>query len=504
MKKNDKLQEYFNAAKNNGTKFTQNELQRIVETVSDEKERGLNFINTKNWKGILFIITLALTLLTSTLGILIGIGNYPNSSSHSKKIQTNINSESKSIKKTEPTVPITMQSSLTQQNFTKEPMKSNIVQEKVKPLNIVGITTISLKKDELTKLGITTNKDCGVTISANGIAITYHILNNNNKLNYYDVNHIKTPVDSMLETRNKSLGLDKDSNGIFTSVSSIDLSTKTSVKIAFPLLVTGADGRILSDRLGSQINEKDTSLAQRDADWLDSHNPEHKPTRIFYLEPQDSSMTDEQIKLAMGDTSNTLVIFRRLTAEQSEEIKKAQIKRNNEINEYIKLDILIAIKVETDCKNNEIIFWYDFSDLKKELPNYFIESAIYDITQRKDTVFYTFENSPVLPIEKPKTGCEYSDICRIAFGAVIESSVFPNPANESISLKFTLKEQRKCTFSIHDLNGTYIRELSEEMTFTKGEHISTMGIHDIRSGVYLLSMITDRNERIVQRVIVKK
>ncbi len=511
MKKNEKLTDYFNAAKNNGAEFTQDELQRIVENYSDEKELGLNFTNTKNWKGILFMFTLASTFVTCIIGIIMGIG-ISNETIPVKTIQSKIfleNNNSKQIAQkisdNKNITPITENPQIQDMDS----MVKNATIEKPTTLNIAGITSITLKKDELAKLGISTNKDCGITISGNGIATTYHILNNNNKLHYYDVHHIKTPLDTILGVRNKSLGLDKDSNGIFTSVSSIHLDTKSTVKKALPLLVTGTDGRILSDHLGSQITEKDTSLAQKDAAWLDSHNPEHKPTMIFYLEPKDSLMTNEQIKQAMGDTSNTLVIFRRLTVEQSEEIKNAQVKRKNEINEYLKLDKLIAIKVETDCRSNAMIFWYEFQDLKKELPYYFIDiDQIDQIVQKHDTVFYTLKNSPVshpVPLEeRPKTGCKYSDICRTSSGAVLETNVFPNPANESINLKFILNDQRKCSFSLHDLNGTYIKELSDESVFPKGEHTKTLDIHEVEAGIYLLSMITDKKERVVQRVIIKK
>ncbi|MBI3259645.1 MAG: T9SS type A sorting domain-containing protein, partial [Ignavibacteriae bacterium] len=258
-----------------------------------------------------------------------------------------------------------------------------------------------------------------------------------------------------------------------------------------------------SSSIGDKLENETSQDIHTDRENLND-NTNKKPTVTFLKYPNDT-ISEEQIQKTIADTSKFYATYKRLTPEDVEQMKKETEERTEKINEYLKLNKLIAIKVNANCPNNTIIFWFEPTvDFIKELPERYRASMLREMstTEKTKNISSNEENSFLQ--EKTQTGCQYSDICRASSGAVLETNVFPNPANESIKLKFILNEQRKCTFSLHDLNGVYIQQLSGETSFLKGEHTTTMDIHDVKAGVYLLSMATDQNERIVQRVIVKK
>ncbi|MBI3260208.1 MAG: hypothetical protein HYZ54_12160, partial [Ignavibacteriae bacterium] len=176
MKNNDQLTDYFNAAKNSGAEFTQNELQRIVEYGSNECEGSFNFTSTNNWKRTLLMFTQALTFLTCITGIFVGIGTYHNSTSPSKPVQTTSNSEKKYSLNSETNIPSTKLRAVTSRNSNVRTTEQN-KKEDVKRLNIDGITTISLTNEELAKLEIIVEKDCGITLFNKVLTGTFYNYN---------------------------------------------------------------------------------------------------------------------------------------------------------------------------------------------------------------------------------------------------------------------------------------------------------------------------------------
>lgn len=381
-------------------------------------------------------------------------------------------------------------------------------------LNIQGITAIELAKSELGGLGITVNNDCGISVD-NGMMIG----------TFYNTN-----IPALKEGSKQSDDKDSYLNQSFTRW---NLTTsKTSVQHkSYPLLVTSIQGVILSDGLGNRVEDQVVSTEiQKSIDSIAAHNPNNKSTVAFFLYPNDSSMTDEDfqrrylslrnlntkdssltmenVRKIVGDTADHSVVFKRLTQADVDKMERDKKLRAEKINEYLRLNKLIAIRVNADCPNSSLILWYE--------PN---EDFIYNLTERyradlqkemlgkeraqkQDTTYWVLE--AVEPQEKPQTGCQFTDICRATSGAVLESSVFPNPASEKISLTFRLNADRRCTFSLHDLNGIYIKDLGTDMQYLKGEQTFTAPLGDTGAGVYLLSMHTDKDERIVQRVIIKK
>jgi hypothetical protein len=525
MNKQKKLDNYFNAAKNSGEDFSQSELQRVVESSSDDSKGGIDFTSTNNSKRIVFMITIGLTLISGIVGTMFWF-NSPLEPSPNKIRQTTTSSERKSIKQQVQIAPATKKTvSIPQAPIAKnsEANTKSIAPNKAKTLNIDGLTTITLSKEELVKLGVTpvdSYPNCGISIDNGDVTINYYKLNtppintnlqsnsqsteiqgsafvpDSNKIYTFELSHLQQRVAQIIS----------DDNEIFTSTT-IRENSKKAVKKDLPLLITSLKGKIIRDGVELSDSIKKKSQAERDVEWLNTHNPKNKQTMLLYLFPDDTLMTQENINSILNDT-NSLVVFRRFTPDDVEQMKKDEETRTNKINEYLRLNKLIAIKVESDCPNNTVIFWYKpTEDFIKSLPERYwvgLYKEMLPLSITYSTITSIVPKDQDTKEQNAKTGCEYSDICRATSGSVVETTVYPNPANESITLKFVLNEERKCTFSLHDLNGIYMQELGSESTFRKGEHSTTMDIHTVKAGVYLLSMLTDKGERIVQRVIVKK
>lgn len=170
------------------------------------------------------------------------------------------------------------------------------------------------------------------------------------------------------------------------------------------------------------------------------------------------------------------------------------------IKQYASMNKFIAIRVESGCPEFALMFWYEPSvELIKQLPPRYQASLVEEVYGSNGHGSISIAPST----EEPKPGCRYLDVCRATAGAVLQSSVFPNPASSTVSLRFSLNEPRQCSFSFHYLNGILSKQLSAA-NYTAGEHTFTMPLEGIEPGMYLLSMLTEKNERIVQRVVISK
>ncbi|MFN8359764.1 MAG: hypothetical protein U0264_07600 [Candidatus Kapaibacterium sp.] len=492
MNSHNKLTDYyFTAAKNDEAEFTHSELERVVESAEDNSRIEPNYFTKQKLRRI---IMLSLLPLAGTIAATFLWLSAPQAT-QKERTNTPIN-PAKQTPAPAPTIvqtekkPASMPRQSAQQTLSKVHSKDKTDSPNV--LNIQGITAIELAKSELSGLGITVNKDCGISVS-NGMMIG----------TFYNTN-----LPPMKEGGKLSDGKDDSYRNHSYSHWEMPTSTTPVAHKSYPLLVTSIQGVILSDGLGKLVEKDASTQIQRDVDSLDANNPNKKPTLTFFLYPKDSSMTAEEIQQVMGDTANHLVVFKRLTQADVDKMERDTKLRAEKINEYLRLNKLIAIRVNADCPNSSLILWYE--------PN---EDFIYNLTERyradlqkemlgkdqapkQDTTFWVLKADE--PQEKPQTGCQFTDICRATSGAVLESNVFPNPATEKISLTFRLNADRRCTFSLHDLNGIYIKDLGTDMQYLKGEQTFTAPLGETGPGVYLLSMHTDKDERIVQRVIIKK
>jgi hypothetical protein len=95
----------------------------------------------------------------------------------------------------------------------------------------------------------------------------------------------------------------------------------------------------------------------------------------------------------------------------------------------------------------------------------------------------------------------FLDICRTQGGALRDGALIHN-ADRSINVKFRSTEMRTVSINLHDMNGRFIRSLSE-FGETAGENSVAVDLGGIASGTYLVVIRSDKGEQLVQRLIVR-
>lgn len=89
-------------------------------------------------------------------------------------------------------------------------------------------------------------------------------------------------------------------------------------------------------------------------------------------------------------------------------------------------------------------------------------------------------------------------------GVLISSTIYPNPSsNGEITIGFELKEPRLVSVNLLDLSGTTVRTWATNIWKNSGSNHGAYSLDGIPAGMYLVTLITDKNERVVQRLIVQ-
>jgi hypothetical protein len=117
-------------------------------------------------------------------------------------------------------------------------------------------------------------------------------------------------------------------------------------------------------------------------------------------------------------------------------------------------------------------------------------------------VIFWFEPSDALAKALDKTNPAQSVQAASApvFGNVI---AFPNPARDKTTLQFTLSEPRTVVWSIHEISGRMVTG-GNSVTARSGENSLDIDVSSLASGVYMLAITTDKDERSIQRIIIER
>ncbi len=150
----------------------------------------------------------------------------------------------------------------------------------------------------------------------------------------------------------------------------------------------------------------------------------------------------------------------------------------------------------------DVILWYPPSEeLATALPPAFAKQVRreLDILQKLDN-----ENVDVQRIDKYAPGdSRIMNIWRSSAGALVASAVSPNPVIEQAELSFELEEARSLTITLHSIFGDYLQEVGRG-EFGPGEHRIPLLLNDVSSGVFLLAISSNRDERVIQRVVLQR
>lgn len=97
----------------------------------------------------------------------------------------------------------------------------------------------------------------------------------------------------------------------------------------------------------------------------------------------------------------------------------------------------------------------------------------------------------------------YLDMCRFSSGVIRTFSIAPNPATTgSSNCHFTLREDSECSLALYTSAGALVKTIIPSTTFSAGRHEYRLALEGVKSGVYLVSLITSQGDQSVQRLIV--
>jgi hypothetical protein len=99
--------------------------------------------------------------------------------------------------------------------------------------------------------------------------------------------------------------------------------------------------------------------------------------------------------------------------------------------------------------------------------------------------------------------CHYFEACRNIKGKVYSCTAYPNPATNELKVALELEEERMVSISITDISGKAIKTVAEQKPQGKGMLEYEIAIGELKEGIYLILVETDKGERIVQRIIKK-
>ena len=82
-------------------------------------------------------------------------------------------------------------------------------------------------------------------------------------------------------------------------------------------------------------------------------------------------------------------------------------------------------------------------------------------------------------------------------------TVYPNPTNEIVSLKFSLNESSTVSITIFNSSGELVKKVAERTLLNKGTHNSTVNVKDLVAGIYSIQLLTN-NIKIARNLVIVK
>lgn len=219
---------------------------------------------------------------------------------------------------------------------------------------------------------------------------------------------------------------------------------------------------------------------------LNPENSEILIRKVFKRINGDSTLK----KLALNNNGFNLDV----NVQTDTSVKKIKINEKNIFDENIRVNKLLPIAY-TD--NNEIkyIFWFDPNvELIKKLPEKYQENLLEQFN------LINSENYCETVTAGEDT---YFDILRSCDGKMKDLAVYPNPTEGALNIKFYLEEQRELNIAVYDASGEKVKNLEKSRVFYPGDSEEMYDISELNPGLYVISIISNEGEQIIQRVIKK-
>lgn len=179
---------------------------------------------------------------------------------------------------------------------------------------------------------------------------------------------------------------------------------------------------------------------------------------------------------------------------------KVELFNDKLVNKLIPIEVPIKNfkdkngKMENDFK---FILWYEPTEkLMKYLPE--------ELGNQLRSELKLLENNNESCANVPITGEDkYLGVWQGCNGALENLRVFPNPTNGPIAVDLNLKDVRNLSISLHDISGRKIKTIQNSINANLGSWTSKYNISDVKAGLYLLVVQSERGEQAVQRIVVE-
>jgi hypothetical protein len=102
----------------------------------------------------------------------------------------------------------------------------------------------------------------------------------------------------------------------------------------------------------------------------------------------------------------------------------------------------------------------------------------------------------------PQSNCTYFEACKSTLD-VDGMKIYPNPANQTINVDFSLPAAAAGYISLVNISGAQIKVLVSDTNFQEGANHFTANVSDIAPGIYMVMIKTDNGFK-TQRLIVTR
>lgn len=165
------------------------------------------------------------------------------------------------------------------------------------------------------------------------------------------------------------------------------------------------------------------------------------------------------------------------------------------------IDILVPVELNLhelveDDKETLIAWYYPTEEFVNGLP-----AEIRDeLGLERDRVLGN--TTPAANSETSTSSCTYFEACKSTL-EVNDLKLYPNPAADVLHVSFTLQESTKADIALYNIAGQRMKSLQEKQTLQSGVNTYLLDVSDVGSGLYLLTITSDKGFK-TQRVVISK
>ena len=107
----------------------------------------------------------------------------------------------------------------------------------------------------------------------------------------------------------------------------------------------------------------------------------------------------------------------------------------------------------------------------------------YNIVQMLNSPIITNDEKADLP-----TTCKYFEECKSNLFEVSNIELYPNPANETVTLSFVTDKSTNLTIMLYDILGRPVKQLKPSTYFPMGKQNFQLSLINVKSGIFLLNI----------------